>query len=289
MEDLIPPLGYRSRYLTWTNSETQTMRHAISVLFSVALLAGCSKADEFSDQLTYLKKQAVAETGRDAKIAGYKELLADHPEHPQRAVAMLAIANLWQIHDPANGIKRDSDQELKWLRTAASASEVASEIWFDVNFRIVGHMYLKDSKETRKILNNLIANSPNSIVDAHCQYELQRLAHHEKDYEEAERICLMLQEWMVDKDKQPKETYDKGLFYEWCQASAYSMMISWAEMRAPKVDRQAKIDGLLDKYAGRMYMDRYHRDAMDHLANLHEYSPSTSPTVPPPPSSRTRN
>ena len=148
--------------------------------------SGVLQADEFSDQLTYLKKQAVGETGRAAKIAGYQELLAAHPKHPQRSVAMLDIAKLWQVHDPSNGIKQDLDQELKWLRKAASASEVASEIWFDVNFRIVGNIYFKDSKETRRILNNLIENSPNSIVDAHCQYELQRLASHEKDYAEQE-------------------------------------------------------------------------------------------------------
>ena len=237
------------------------------ILMCVLLLTwpGVLMADEFSDQITNLKKQAVAEVGRDAKIVSYKELLAAHPEHPQRAVAMLDIAKLWQIHDPANGIKQDLDQELKWLRKAASASEVASEIWFDVNFRIVGQIYHKDSKETRAILNKLIENSPNSIVDAHCQYELQRLASHDKDYVEQERICLMLQEWMVDKDKQPKEMYDKGLFVDWCQSSAWSMMNSWAHMRAPKADRQAKIDGLLEKYAGRQYMAEYHERAMDHL------------------------
>jgi len=222
-------------------------------------------ADEFSDQIAYLQKQVTAEVGRDTKIAGYKELLAGHPKHPLRAVAMLDIANLWQIHVPANGIKQDLDQRLKWLRKASSASEVASEIWFDVNFRIVGQIYHKDSEETRRILNNLIENSPNSIVDAHCQHQLQRLALHENDYVEAERICLMLQEWMCDKDKQPTEMYDKGLFFGWCQSSAWSMMNSWAHMNAPIADRRAKIDGLLEKYAGRQYMDEYHERTMDFL------------------------
>lgn len=237
------------------------------ILICVLLITwpGVLMADEFSDQITNLKKQAVAEVGRDAKIAGYREILAAHPEHPQRAVAMLEIANLWQIHDPANGIKQDLDQRLKWLRRAASTSEVASKIRFDVNFRIVGQIYRMDSKETRRILNRLIENSPNSIVDAHCQCYLQCLAVHENDYVEAERICLMLQEWMVDKDKQPKETSDKGHFYGWCQDSAWTMMNLWAHMNAPMAERQAKIDGLLGKYAGRQYMAEYHERAMDHL------------------------
>ena len=95
------------------------------VAFFLAMSSGSVvRADAFDEAMAYLSKQDVRQVGREAMISAYEDLLRNHPDHPDRARAMLELQGLWQISDPTLGIKADEEKQNYWVRRAHEAAQL---------------------------------------------------------------------------------------------------------------------------------------------------------------------
>lgn len=222
-------------------------------------------ADEFHDRLSEIETQRPDESSRAQKIRHYRSLIADNTEHPDVAEAMYRIANLWQNGTPGTEMEPNPELEMWWLQQTKKAANPNSDLWFDVRFRIAGRLDRKHPESAKNELQAILDHSNSSIIDARAHHQLQRLAIHHDDLEEAERICRMLQDWMSDQALHPSTTYAKGQFFEPIQASAATMMNAWAKGSGPKEIRRQKIDALRDDYIGRQYMQELHDHAIERL------------------------
>lgn len=240
----------------------------LAMLTSSLLLVPSSFADSFLDELNYLKEQNPQIVGRDSQIVLYEQLLKDHPNHPDRATAMLLIADLWQMSDPTNGVERDVEKELDWVRRARTASEIGSPTWFDAGFRLEGEIFRKSPAEAEQILNEISDHSTGAIVDTKILYKRQEMALYAKDYSKAEDFCRKLVGWNTDSPDMPAEILGKGEVFEWMQNGASTMMIAWAEMDAPTSVRRKKIESLYEDFQGKAYMEQYRDAALEHLEKL---------------------
>lgn len=238
---------------------------AVLTSFFLAELRG----DDFSDQLDRLNKTSLETLSPPHMRAAYQQLIEQHPDHPQRAVAMFRLAHLYQIADPGKGETPDNEQCLSWLRESRQAAEPGSEIWLEATFHLAGHLPLSEIEARKSLQKEVLAKTSDPVATSRAYYNLQVLAVREKDYPEAERICHMLQAWMPDEAKQPKTMREKGKFFQGIQASASSLMIAYSEMfDLPTATRRAKIEAFFQQYQERQYMQRARDDALEHLDQL---------------------
>ena len=207
----------------------------------MSFVAGTARDDPFLDKLRFLEEQDVKKVGRDAKVAGYEQLLREYPAHPERAKAMLLLASLWQITNPKLKLKPNPQVAIRWLREACEAASEGSPDWFEARFRLVGHIKMEKPDEARRILHDLIEQAPGPVIEVRALYYLQVIAIREKDFDKAEEICRTLQHWDADPDNLPEGMLEKGKVFSWMQWSASSMMTAWAKMDLPKAERAAKI------------------------------------------------
>jgi len=206
-----------------------------------------SNADSFTDDLQLLQKQNVQKVGRDALVKGYEQLLKDHPTHPDRAKAMLALASLWQFTDPGLGIKADSKEEIRWLREACKNAAEGSDDWFKSRFWLEGEICIQHPDEANRILDDLMQHAPDDVVKVRSLFNKQVVAVDQKHLREAEAIFLRLQDWDIHSNDMPKEMFKKGKVFQQIQSSARLMMMTTAGLNIPKAERKAKIEELVDK------------------------------------------
>lgn len=245
------------------------------VLLVNGVLMGRCEADDFSSELGAIEAQSLVEVGRDSIVQAYEELVNKYPEHPGRARAMMKIANLWGLNLAKAKIVPDQEKVGEWLLKVRAETEPGDELWSAASLRIAGNMRYSDPAAAKELLLEVFDHTRDPVTEVESYYQLQCIARHEKDYDEAERICLTLQEWMVDENKQPESMLEKGKFFQVIQGSATSMMIAWSEMLAPTHVRKAKIDGLYESYRGRRYMEQAHQEAIEHLNRMPVMSDET--------------
>ncbi|MEW4565330.1 hypothetical protein AB1K70_22585 [Bremerella sp. JC770] len=226
-------------------------------------LGSTCQADEFADRLAEIQSERPADVGRDALIDSYQSLLDAFPEHPDRGESMFRIATLWEITDPAANIQPDYQESLRWLEKAKDATAKDHELAHKVRFFIVGRINRDDPEGAKRLLQEILKNTRSSITVVKVHHERQRIAIQQDDFAEAERICRMLQDWMIDKSRQPESTFAKGKYFEQIQSSASMMMNGWAEANWPFEARKKKIDGLLETYQGRQYMRELHQETIE--------------------------
>src|SRR5262249_29347048 len=134
--------------------------------------------------------------------------LEKYPEHPDRAAAMYEIANAWQWNGP--DFKQDPAQEIEWLRTTCGAARPGTRLWFEARFRLYGALWWTAPDDAQTALDEILENNPDPVQEVRAWYQKQNLAISQKDEEEAERICRMLQGWMSQNDRRPAEMRELG-------------------------------------------------------------------------------
>jgi hypothetical protein len=157
---------------------------------------------------------------------------------------------------------------IRWLREARTAAPQGSKDWCEAMLRLSGATLSEHPDEGRRLLQELIDHAPDSVVEVQALYQMQVLKQMNKRLDEAERICLKIQNWLSDPAHRPKRMLEKGDTFHWMQASARSMMFAWAEMHdVPKAERAAKIAGLVEKFPYRK-MPQYQEEALKHMEKL---------------------
>jgi hypothetical protein len=224
---------------------------AVATFLLSAASGGVGLADAFTDSMEHLSKQNQQEVGRDAMVSAYERLLRDHPDHPDRAKAMLQLQGLWQTGHPRLGIEPDEANEAKqnyWVRRAYEAAPFGSETWFVAGFGHASVLTRKDPKEAKKLLRRLYEQAPDAVYQTKALYHLQYVAWRQRDLAEAERICLILQHWTRDKKGLPKEMLRTGDVFQWIQESAKIMMLQYKDLHESKAKIIARINYFVDNH-----------------------------------------
>lgn len=231
-------------------------------------LPSVARADSFQDELVVFEGQPLMEVGRDAKVAAYEKLIKHYPDHPDRAKAMLQLASVWQCKVFEQEIAPDHKEAIRWLREARATAPQGSKNWCEAMLRLADELQPDRREEGRRVLQELIEHALDSNVEVHGLYALQLLEQGAKRLDEAERICIQIQDWLSDPAHLPKGMLEKGETFRWMQNSARAMMFAWAEMHdVPKVHRAAKIAGLVQRFPHRR-MAEYEEQALKHMQLL---------------------
>ena len=242
-------------------------RHRLLLLCVVCFFSGLLvlpiKADDFTDQFIFMDEQKVSEVGREAKNDASEQLLREYPDHADRAKAMLAIATAYEISIPSLTLKPDYSQAILWVRKATDEAAEGSEDWLKAMFLLASRLRKENPKESQELLKKIKELSPGPVIDVKVLYELQMLALQQDDLKEAERICVLLQEWPYDQSRMPDAMFDKGKVFSSMQSSATSMMNAWVYSDATKVEREKKLTGFAERYP-----TQYNQDQLKELKNL---------------------
>jgi hypothetical protein len=70
-------------------------------------------------------------------------------------------------------------------------------------FHLYGSLHFDAPVEAERILDEILASKPRPADEVNAWYHKQCLAIYRKDYDEAERICRMLQKRMSDPKNRP--------------------------------------------------------------------------------------
>ncbi|PQO47628.1 hypothetical protein [Blastopirellula marina] len=238
----------------------------VGSLVLIGVLLTDVRGDDFTKQLNRLDRTPFETLSPQQKRAEYLQLIEQNPDHPDRAIAMFRLAHLYRITNPAIGQTPDSEQCVIWLQKSRQAAKPGSDVWLNATFHLAGHLPMDAIEERKSLQNEILRETSDPIMSARAYYNLQVLAVREKNYQEAERICHMLQDWMPDKEKQPEAMLDKGKFFQEIQSSATYMLIVYSEMSdVPTETRRAKIEAFFEKYHGRQYMYGARDRAIAHL------------------------
>ena len=242
-----------------------------SLMFSV-LHVGVLLADSFTQDLEYLASQSETIVGRDAKVEAYTQLLEDYPDHPERARAMLEIASLWQTSNPDLKVSPDPKMEIEWLRRASLSATSGSELWIECRFRLANRICFDNPDESKRMFSEILTEALKPIDELRANHGLQLVARLKGEFDEAERLCIVIQEWRsVNESRMPPDALSQGNIFEVMEQSALDMMMTWAEMsNLGKADRIQRIDSFASKYEGRRDIVASRERALSFLKSLEE-------------------
>ena len=245
----------------------------IALSAAVVLLAGAGPSkpevkDRFLAQLDYLRRQPAREVGRDALVAAYQRLIAEHEKKPRVAEAMMDVAALMELKSPPENLNPDEAAALKWYRRAAQTATPGSPLWTKANFYLAGRL-IYDTAEPRQILQRITEHAAgHSLTLARVEHDLQAICLREDDLAGAEVHCRRILDWYNDPARVPKEDMEK-FELDRVIASAGGVMIgAWATAPWPKSERKRRMDALVDAYGfnGSLHEDR--RFALELLAKV---------------------
>lgn len=218
--------------------------------------------NDFSKEMKRLETLNASEVGRDVIVVGYEELLKKFPDHPKRAQAMLKLASVWGITVPERQIQADEEKLIAWVRQAREAAVKGSDDWLKAQFWLAARVRWKNSEEARHLLEEIEQVKPGPVIETQMLVQLQEVALFENKFEEAEKICIRLQEWDSDPARMPEKLFDKGQIYFNQQQSASSIMNHWMS-HLPRAESERKLHEFVEKYS-----TRYNQRELERMLKL---------------------
>lgn len=234
--------------------------------------ASAESKKSFELRFSELESTDPQKTGRSTLVRNAQKLIDDYRGDPCTADAMLFIANLYGLSNPAKNVRRDREESMHWFREAAIAATAGSDPWCFAQFRLAetlreDYANVKNVAEARSVLESVEQKSAGRpLVAARVQKEFVVQCLAEFDYDGAYRHCVKLLS-LRDVAQPATERYRFQIPLDQLQmAGAHELLTRLPGSGGTKAERADKIEALRDRFPQVRNIDRSAAVALKLLA-----------------------
>jgi hypothetical protein len=247
-----------------------------------------SADDAFSTKLDFLRRQDLAQIGRQSAVASYEKLIAENAGHALIAEAMLDVAALFENENTEISMRPDPQSALGWYRRASLASPKGSAVWVKSQLLLVNRIRYDNATEARTILADIKSTKPDdSLIQAKIEHTLQLICISEKDLATAERHARNILQWYNEPNRIPKDGFIKSEIDGVIRSAGSAMVHAYVSAPMPKAERIRRISAIVDDNMALGSLQRDGKAALELLLASSELV-APEPIVQPDPHSRSR-
>lgn len=236
---------------------TKSLNCALWIASVWVVVGGCSpvtlgeeKAQStLKARLEHLSRHPISRVGREAWVQAYEDVIRDFPSNPGVAEAMLRVGNMYaSTKIPELNILPDECKALEWFRRAAGTATVGSDLWVQAKLHISGILRRSDRTASRECIAEIQQIRRDSLTLARAESALQSIAITEGNLREAELHCVRLLDWYADKERIPKNDFDKMEVDGMIRAAGSFMIETYRQAQLSASERYGLILNLMREH-----------------------------------------